>query len=63
MGLAGTKAMALVRGEADIYLHTGGQYAWHIWAPAAVALHVSRVEGWPALVKSGPDVLPLWQPR
>src|SRR3546814_753984 len=28
MGSAGAKAMAIVRGEADIYLHSGGQYEW-----------------------------------
>ena len=49
MGSAGAKAMAVVRGEADIYLHTGGQYEWDNCAPAAVALaaglHVTRVDG------------------
>lgn len=49
MGSAGAKAMAVVRGEAEIYLHTGGQYEWDSCAPAAVALahglHVSRVDG------------------
>ncbi|MEG3175122.1 3'(2'),5'-bisphosphate nucleotidase CysQ [Sphingomonas sp. RB3P16] len=49
MGSAGAKAMAVVRGEADIYLHTGGQYEWDNCAPIAVAqaagLHVSRVDG------------------
>ena len=49
MGSAGAKAMAVVRGEADIYLHTGGQYEWDNCAPAAVALaaglHVSRADG------------------
>jgi 3'(2'), 5'-bisphosphate nucleotidase len=49
MGSAGAKAMAVVRGEADIYLHTGGQYEWDSCAPVAVAaaygLHVSRVDG------------------
>lgn len=49
MGSAGAKAMAVVRGEADIYLHTGGQYEWDSCAPAAVAaahgLHVSRIDG------------------
>jgi len=49
MGSAGAKAMAVVRGEADIYLHTGGQYEWDNCAPVAVAqaagLHVSRVDG------------------
>ena len=49
MGSAGAKAMAVVRGEAEIYLHTGGQYEWDNCAPVAVAaaagLHVSRVDG------------------
>jgi 3'(2'), 5'-bisphosphate nucleotidase len=49
MGSAGAKAMAVVRGEADIYLHTGGQYQWDNCAPVAVAaaygLHCSRIDG------------------
>ena len=49
MGSAGAKAMAVVRGEAEIYLHSGGQYEWDNCAPAAVALsaglHVSRLDG------------------
>ena len=53
MGSAGAKAMAIVRGEADIYLHTGGQYEWDNCAPAAVAmahgLHASRVDGSPMI--------------
>ena len=32
------KAMAVIRGEADIYLHSGGQYEWDSAAPVAVAL-------------------------
>ena len=59
MGSAGAKAMAVVRGEADIYLHTGGQYEWDSCAPVAVAaaygLHVSRVDGRP-LVYNQADV-------
>ena len=59
MGSAGAKAMAVVRGEADIYLHTGGQYEWDSCAPVAVAaaygLHVSRVDGSP-LVYNQHDV-------
>lgn len=51
MGSAGAKAMAVVCGEADIYLHTGGQYEWDNCAPVAVAqaagLHCSRVDGAP----------------
>ena len=49
MGSAGAKAMAVVRGEAEIYLHTGGQYEWDSAAPVAVALahglHASRIDG------------------
>tara|TARA_R110000782_G_scaffold78293_3_gene155862 strand:- start:49521 stop:50273 length:753 start_codon:yes stop_codon:yes gene_type:complete len=59
MGSAGAKAMAVIRGEADIYLHTGGQYEWDSCAPAAVALahglHVSRIDGSP-LVYNQRDV-------
>lgn len=51
MGSAGAKAMAVVRGDADIYLHTGGQYEWDSCAPVAVALahglHCSRIDGSP----------------
>jgi 3'(2'), 5'-bisphosphate nucleotidase len=49
MGSAGAKAMAVVLGEAEIYIHSGGQYEWDSAAPAAVAiaagLHVSRLDG------------------
>lgn len=49
MGSAGAKAMAVVRGDADIYAHAGGQYEWDSAAPVAVAqaagLHVSRIDG------------------
>ena len=58
MGSAGAKAMAIVRGEADIYLHTGGQYEWDSCAPVAVAaahgLHCSRADGSP-LIYNGED--------
>ncbi|HEY5664874.1 MAG TPA: inositol monophosphatase family protein [Ilumatobacter sp.] len=51
LGSAGAKAMAVVLGEADIYLHDGGMYQWDSAAPAAVALaaglHVSRIDGTP----------------
>jgi 3'(2'), 5'-bisphosphate nucleotidase len=59
MGSAGAKAMAIIRGEADIYLHSGGQYEWDSCAPVAVAaahgLHVSRIDGTP-LVYNQRDV-------
>jgi 3'(2'), 5'-bisphosphate nucleotidase len=49
MGSAGAKAMSVVLGAADIYVHAGGQYEWDSAAPAAVAtaagLHVSRLDG------------------
>jgi 3'(2'), 5'-bisphosphate nucleotidase len=54
--------MAVVRGEADIYLHTGGQYEWDSCAPAAVALahglHASRVDGSPLLYNCENTYLP-----
>ena len=49
MGSAGAKAMAVLRGEACAYVHSGGQYEWDSCAPACVAaahgLHVSRLDG------------------
>jgi 3'(2'), 5'-bisphosphate nucleotidase len=51
MGSAGAKAMAVVSGEIDVYVHSGGQYAWDSAAPVAVAnaagLHTSRIDGSP----------------
>lgn len=51
MGSAGAKAMAVVRGDVDIYAHAGGMYEWDSCAPVAVAqaagLHVSRIDGSP----------------
>ena len=62
MGSAGAKAMAIVRGEAEIYLHTGGQYEWDSCAPAAVALahglHVSRVDGSPLVYNQADTYMP-----
>jgi len=58
MGSAGAKAMAVVRGEADVYAHVGGQYEWDNCAPVAVArsagLHASRIDG-SALVYNNED--------
>jgi 3'(2'), 5'-bisphosphate nucleotidase len=58
MGSAGAKVMAVVRGEAEVYAHAGGQYEWDSAAPAAVAaaagLHTSRLDGSP-LVYNRPD--------
>ena len=74
MGSAGAKAMAVVRGEAEIYLHTGGQYEWDSAAPVAVALahglHASRIDGSPLTYNNAdtymPDLLicrPEWAER
>jgi 3'(2'), 5'-bisphosphate nucleotidase len=63
-----------VLGQADIYLHTGGQYQWDNCAPVAVAaahgLHCSRIDGTPILYNepetSLPDLLicrPEWADR
>jgi 3'(2'), 5'-bisphosphate nucleotidase len=51
MGSAGAKAMAVLRGDADAYLHAGGQWEWDSAAPVGVVtaagLHTSRVDGSP----------------
>lgn len=62
MGSAGAKAMAVIDGRADIYLHSGGQYEWDNCAPAAVALaagfHVSRIDGSPLVYNCADPLLP-----
>lgn len=62
MGSAGAKAMAIVRGEAEIYLHSGGQYEWDSCAPVAVAaahgLHCSRIDGSPLVYNQADTYLP-----
>ncbi len=62
MGSAGAKAMAVVRGEADIYLHSGGQHQWDNCAPVAVALaqglHCSRLDGEPLEYNGAATALP-----
>jgi 3'(2'), 5'-bisphosphate nucleotidase len=49
MGSAGAKAASVIMGEADGYVHSGGQYEWDSAAPVAVALaaglHASRIDG------------------
>jgi 3'(2'), 5'-bisphosphate nucleotidase len=51
MGSAGAKTAALLRGEAELYLHSGGQYEWDLAAPVGAALgsglHASRIDGSP----------------
>ena len=62
MGSAGAKAMAVVDGVADAYLHDGGQYEWDNCAPAAVAmaagLHASRIDGSPLVYNCRNPFLP-----
>ena len=62
MGSAGAKAMAVVRGQADIYLHSGGQYEWDSCAPVAVALahglHCSRIDGSPLVYNQADTYMP-----
>lgn len=62
MGSAGAKAMAVVRGDADIYAHSGGQYEWDSCAPVAVALaaglHCSRLDGSPMVYNNEDPYLP-----
>lgn len=49
MGSAGAKAMHVLIGDADAYIHDGGQYEWDSAAPVGVCraagLHVSRLDG------------------
>jgi 3'(2'), 5'-bisphosphate nucleotidase len=49
LGSAGAKAAAVILGEADAYLHDGGQHEWDSAAPVAVALaaglSASRLDG------------------
>jgi 3'(2'), 5'-bisphosphate nucleotidase len=51
IGSAGMKAMSILLGEADAYVHRGRMKEWDSAAPAAVAaaagLHVSRLDGSP----------------
>jgi 3'(2'), 5'-bisphosphate nucleotidase len=49
LGSAGVKIAAVINGDADAYVHAGGQYEWDSAAPVAVAmatgLHASRIDG------------------
>jgi 3'(2'), 5'-bisphosphate nucleotidase len=62
MGSAGAKTMAVIRGEADAYLHAGGQWEWDSAAPVGVALatglHASRIDGSPLLYNQPHPYLP-----
>lgn len=62
MGSAGYKAMAVLLGEVDAYVHGGGQYEWDNCAPAAVALgaglHACRLDGSPLTYNHEDPYLP-----
>jgi 3'(2'), 5'-bisphosphate nucleotidase len=62
MGSAGAKAMAVLRGDADAYLHAGGQWEWDSAAPVGVVLaaglHATRVDGSPLVYNSAHPYLP-----
>jgi len=62
IGSAGAKAMALVRGDADAYIHAGGQWEWDSAAPAGVVraagLHATRLDGSPLRYNQPDPYLP-----
>jgi 3'(2'), 5'-bisphosphate nucleotidase len=62
MGSAGFKAMAVLTGAVDAYLHAGGQYEWDSAAPVGVALahglHASRIDGSPLVYNRVDPLLP-----
>ena len=62
MGSAWAKILAIVRGDADAYIHSGGQYEWDSAAPVAVALahgfHASRLDGSPLIYNQRDTLLP-----
>jgi 3'(2'), 5'-bisphosphate nucleotidase len=62
MGSAGAKAMSILLGWADVYVHAGGQHEWDSAAPVAVAraagLHASRIDGSPLVYNQSPAWLP-----
>ena len=62
IGSAGAKAMAVVDGVADAYVHAGGQWEWDSAAPAGVVLaagmHASRLDGSPLLYNQLDPYLP-----
>lgn len=62
LGSAGAKAAAVLLGEADAYLHAGGQHEWDSCAPAGVALaagfHAARLDGSPLVYNQADTNLP-----
>ena len=62
IGSAGAKAMAVVKGDVDAYLHAGGQWEWDSAAPAGVlwaaGMHASRLDGSPLIYNRRDPYLP-----
>ena len=62
MGSAGAKAMSVLQGTSDAYVHGGGQYEWDSAAPVVVAaaagLHTSRLDGSPLRYNQEDVLLP-----
>lgn len=62
IGSAGAKAMAVVRGDVDAYVHAGGQWEWDSAAPAGVlwaaGMHASRLGGSPLVYNCRDPYLP-----
>lgn len=62
MGSAGAKGMSVLLGDADAYIHSGGQWEWDSAAPVGVALaaglHCSRLDGSPLLYNQEDVYLP-----
>jgi 3'(2'), 5'-bisphosphate nucleotidase len=62
LGSAGYKAVAVVRGEVDAYVHAGGMYQWDSAAPVAVAraagLRACRLDGAPLVYNQAEPSLP-----
>ena len=54
--------MAVVRGDAEAYVHAGGQWEWDSAAPVGVAeaagLHCSRIDGSPLRYNEDHPYLP-----
>jgi len=62
MGSAGAKAMAVLRGDVDAYVHAGGQWEWDSAAPVGVALaaglHATRIDGTDLIYNEAHPYLP-----
>lgn len=62
IGSAGAKAMALIDGDVDAYVHAGGQWEWDSAAPAGVVMaagmHASRLDGSPLRYNQPDPYLP-----